>query len=79
MTKILIVDDEERIRSIYRDLLVSEGYDIIEATDANNANDRLLKEDVDLVLLDIKMPNIDGGIMHDVIKMFHRKCKVIIR
>lgn len=78
MKKILIVDDEEKIRKIYRDLLIDEGYYVIEASNANIANETLLREDIDLILLDIKMPKIDGGIMYDVIRMFHRKCKVIV-
>jgi len=78
MKKILIVDDEEKIRKIYKDLLIDKGYYVIEAANANIANEELLREEIDLVLLDIKMPKIDGGVMYDVIRMFHRKCKVIV-
>ena len=78
MRKILIVDDDEKIRKIYRDLLSDQGYEVIEAPSAHYANERLLREDIDLVLLDIKMPGTDGSVMYEVIKMFHRNCKVII-
>lgn len=78
MRKILIVDDDEKIRNIYRDLLIDEGYEVIEAPSAHYANERLLKENIDLVILDIKMPGTDGSIMYEVIKIFHRNCKVII-
>lgn len=78
MKKILIVDDEEKIREIYNRLLTGEGFKVTEASSANAANEILLREDMDLILLDIKMPKIDGSVMYDVIKLFHRRCKVII-
>src|SRR3989338_9038936 len=78
MRKILIVDDDKKIRKIYGDLLSDEGYEVIEAPSAYYANERLLGEDIDLILLDIKMPGADGSVMYEVIKMFHRKCKIII-
>lgn len=78
MEKILVIDDEKKIRDIYKNLLEGEGYKVIEAPNANYANEVLVREEADLVLLDIKMPNVDGGVMYDVIKMFHRGSKVIV-
>lgn len=78
MKKILVIDDEKKIRDIYKKLLEDEGYGFIEAPSANYANEVLLREDVDLILLDIKMPNVEGDVMYDVIKMFHRRSKVIV-
>lgn len=78
MKKILIIDDEERIRNIYRKLLIGEGYEVVEAPTASEANEILLREDINLILLDIKMPKVDGTIMYDVIKMFHKRSKVIV-
>lgn len=59
-------------------MLASEGYRIIEAADAICANEILKTEDIDLILLDIKMPEIDGTILYEVTKLFHRQVKVIV-
>jgi len=78
MDKILVVDDEKKIRDLYKKLLTAEGYKVIEASNAAEANGLLMKDRIDVVLLDIKMPEIDGGEMYEVIKLFHRKSKVIV-
>ena len=78
MRTILIVDDEAKIRRLYKQLFVKEGFNVITALDAGEAHDILLKEKVDLLLLDINMPQVDGSILHEVMKAFHRKTKVIV-
>lgn len=78
MTHILIVDDEPEIRDVYRRLLTDEGYSVSEAADAVEAHEILVKNHIDLVLLDIKMPDIDGVTMHDIIQFVHSQSKVII-
>lgn len=57
--KIMIVDDNPEIREVIQVLLSSEGYQIIEATNAKEALE-LLKEDIDLIILDVMMPEING-------------------
>ena len=57
--KILIVDDEEKMRHLIRLFLESDGYFCIEASDARSALDKI-EERPDLVLLDIMMPEVDG-------------------
>jgi len=78
MRTILVVDDEVRIRHTYRTFLAYEGYRVLEAMNADTANDILKKETVDLVLLDLRMPGDNGVILYDVIKLFHQKVKVIV-
>ena len=78
MKKILVLDDEERIREIYVRLLTSEGYQVMEAPSAVDAHEILKRENFDLMLLDIKMPNLNGSAMYDVIEQFHRNLKVIV-
>ena len=56
--KILIADDEPEIREVLRMMLESEGYDIVEACNAQEAVDRT--EGADLVILDILMPGESG-------------------
>ena len=54
--KILIVDDNPEIREVLNVLLSSEGYDVIEAKDGQEAID-MVSDDIDLYILDIMMPN----------------------
>lgn len=78
MTKILIVEDEEGVRRMYSTVLKNEGFEIFEATDAVEASHRLNKQPMDIMLLDIKMPQVYGSIFFDVVQMFHKKVKVIV-
>jgi two-component system OmpR family response regulator len=60
MAKILIVDDDPHIRELLRVLLRNEGYEIYEAEDGILALSLLETIKVDMVILDIMMPNMDG-------------------
>ena len=57
---ILIVDDDEVIRMLLHQFLEGEGYAVIEAEDGPDAIEKLGEHSVDLVILDIAMPDIDG-------------------
>ncbi|SOC38795.1 response regulator transcription factor [Salinicoccus kekensis] len=58
--KILIVDDEERIRKLLNMYLVREGYEITEAEDGAEALELALENDYNCILLDLMMPEMDG-------------------
>ncbi len=58
--RILIIEDELAMRTGLEDLMASEGYRVLSATDGRTGLDRALKEQPDLVLLDIMMPRLDG-------------------
>lgn len=60
MHKLLIVDDEEKIRNLISKYAVFEGYDVTCAEDGRTANELLKRYDFDLVILDIMLPDIDG-------------------
>ena len=60
MKKILLVEDELRIRRITKDFLVEEGFKVVEAEDGRDAIEKFNEEDFDLVLLDVMLPEIDG-------------------
>jgi two-component system, OmpR family, response regulator len=60
MSKILIVDDDPHIRELARVFLHNEGFDIYEAIDGVEALRKLEAVTVDMVVLDIMMPNMDG-------------------
>ena len=59
--KILVVDDESRMRKLVRDFLVRSGYDVIEAEDGQKALDIFFEDQsIALILLDVMMPKLDG-------------------
>ena len=60
MAKILIVDDEPRIRELIREHLQHAGYECDEATDGSAALAKLTVGGIDLVILDVMMPFMDG-------------------
>jgi two-component system OmpR family response regulator len=60
MSKILIVDDDAHIRELAKVFLQTEGFDIYEAADGMEALSKLETVTVDMVILDIMMPNMDG-------------------
>jgi len=57
---ILIVDDELRIRKLIADFLIREGYSTLEADNGRAALELLASEQVDLIILDVMMPEHDG-------------------
>ena len=61
MTKrILVVEDQEDLRGILRDLLTGSGYDVAEAADGRDGVAKALSERPDLILMDIQLPILDG-------------------
>lgn len=60
-TKILIVDDEQRIRKLLRDYLIRDGYTVYEASNGRQALDIFNSEaNIALIILDVMMPEMDG-------------------
>ncbi len=60
MKKILVVDDEEQIRSIIRKYGEFEGYEIAEAVDGMDAITKVRDNDYDVIIMDVMMPELDG-------------------
>lgn len=59
--KILVVDDESRMRKLVRDFLVKSHYEVVEASDGEEALTVFFeKNEIDLVILDVMMPKMDG-------------------
>ncbi len=59
--KILVVDDESRMRKLVRDFLVKQNFEVLEAGDGAEALDIFFEtEDIALVILDVMMPKMDG-------------------
>lgn len=60
MAKILIVDDEEKIREVVREYALINGYEVDEADDGYDAVLKVEANDYDVIILDIMMPKLDG-------------------
>ena len=60
MAKILIVDDEEKIRAVIKEYALFNDYETDEAGDGMQAVDKCSKQDYDLIIMDIMMPKLDG-------------------
>ncbi len=59
--KVLVVDDESRMRKLVKDFLVKDGYIVIEAEDGQRALDIFYQDkDIALIILDVMMPKVDG-------------------
>ena len=59
--KVLVVDDESRMRKLVRDFLVKDGYSVVEAADGEEAVDIFMSDkDISLIILDVMMPKLDG-------------------
>lgn len=58
--RILVIDDARLVRSFYRSILEKEGYEIDEALNGLEALEKLLAVPVDLLIVDINMPKMDG-------------------
>jgi DNA-binding response OmpR family regulator len=66
--KILVVDDESRMRKLLKDFLTGKGYLVLEAEDGQQALDIFFaNDDIKLVLLDVMMPKLDGwGVLKEI-------------
>ena len=61
VVKVLVVDDEARMRKLVKDFLTIKGYKVLEAEDGEQAVDMFFKDkEIDLIVLDVMMPKMDG-------------------
>jgi DNA-binding NtrC family response regulator len=77
-SSVLVVDDEEALRTVLSGELANEGYDVKAAADGDEAISEVEKSPFDLVLLDIKMPRMSGFEVLKYIKVNHAKTKVVM-
>ncbi|MGD8353465.1 MAG: response regulator [Pseudomonadota bacterium] len=67
---ILVVDDEQSIRFLYKEELEEDGYRVITASDGEEALRKVKLENPDLITLDIRMPGMDGiEVLHRIREM----------
>ena len=75
---VLIVDDEDALRTILSGELTSSGYEVATAADGDEGIEQVKSQKFDLVLLDIKMPKVDGFEVLKFIKKERPGVKVIM-
>ncbi|WP_145048096.1 response regulator transcription factor [Paenibacillus xylanexedens] len=68
MKHLLLVDDDAHIRALLRYVMTKEGYQVIEAEDGVEAIERLRENSIDLAIIDIMMPRMDGLELCDIIR-----------
>jgi two-component system, chemotaxis family, chemotaxis protein CheY len=73
--KILITDDSRFMRGVLKDIVISGGYECIEAENGKEAMEKFEQEKPDLVLLDVIMPEVDGI---SVLKKIGKTAKIIV-
>ena len=62
MAKILVVDDDDFFRSFLEELLGRSGYEVVSAPDGTRGIELAIKETPDLIILDVMMPDMSGGV-----------------
>ena len=72
-TTILVVDDEENVREFTRRILEEAGYEVVTVANGREALDKVNLGNVNLVLLDIRMPELDG---FATLKLMRQKSKI---
>src|ERR1044072_842481 len=68
MTKIMLVEDDKSLREIYGVRLLAEGYDIVSASDGEEALAMAIKDRPNLIVSDVMMPKISGFDMLDILR-----------
>ena len=71
--KIMVVDDESRMRKLVKDFLGKKGYDVIEADNGEVAVDKFFEQnDISLIILDVMMPKMDGWLVCREIRQYSK-------
>lgn len=78
MATVMVVDDEERVRTLLAKSLSSQGHSVVTAASANAAIDRLQVRDVDLVVLDLVMPGLGGLAVLNALQQRQQTTPVIV-
>ncbi len=78
MVKILVVDDDKNIRKLMRVVLENEGFTVIEANDGEKALSIMDKEIVDVIIVDIMMPNMNGYEFTKNVRLINSKIPILM-
>lgn len=78
MSNVLIIDDEEKLRSLLKRIISLEGYNVTEADTLKAARKLIEKEPVDIILCDVKLPDGNGVDFVNEIKPAHAQTEIIL-
>jgi CheY-like chemotaxis protein len=78
VTRALVCDDDMPIRRMVRDLLEERGFEVIEASNGQEALDAILREALDLVVIDFLMPKLDGMQVIRSVRLDPERCNLPI-
>ena len=76
-TRVLVVEDEEVVRGLVRQMLVGQGYEVVVAQDGEEALDRAARHTIDVLLTDLSMPNVGGREVAERLREAQPDLKVI--
>lgn len=78
LKKILIIDDEEKLRSLLTRIIALEGFEVIQASDCQSGLKKLSQSDIDVVLCDVKLPDGSGVELAKAIKEKYPSTEIIL-
>lgn len=78
MTRLLVVDDDAHIRELVKVFLQNEGLDVLEAADGVDALSKLESEKIDMVIMDIMMPNMNGWELCEEIRKYYNDLPILM-
>jgi two-component system NtrC family response regulator len=78
LNKILIIDDEEKIRTLLAKIISLEGFEVLQAADAKNGLKKLESADIDVVICDVKLPDASGVDLSKDIKKKYPAIEIIL-
>jgi DNA-binding NtrC family response regulator len=78
LTTILVIDDEEKIRGLLLRILKGEGYQMLEAPDGKSGLQKLVRQEVDIVICDVKLPDCSGLELLTKIKVISPLTEIIL-
>lgn len=78
MTRVIVIDDEEDVRIVLREVLAREGFEVEVASNSDEGMDLLRKRKADLVITDVIMPGKDGVAAVYDIRMEFPNTKIIV-
>jgi len=78
MKTILVVDDEKHMRLLYEEEFKEDGYEVITASNGREALESVKMRHLDLVILDLRMPEMDGVEFLRTVRETHRDLPIII-
>jgi DNA-binding response OmpR family regulator len=78
MSKILICDDDPYIRELVRTLLMNSSFEVIEASNGNDAISKLADNNADMAIIDVMMPNMDGYELCRKLRIFYDNLPILM-